>query len=429
MTATDDVYTELALSICSNIDEAHRGMTSNKAVLLANVRRFDEMGLAREVGTRTTAQWLARRYGMAMSTAHEYVHVAHQLGRFAYLEKHFLDGAICYSVVRLLLKYLTAENEHELVEMALDLGYHELEIALAGRDRPGDGGEDDPPEYYLRLHPGPDGLRFHGMLNPADGAAFMAALKLGEIAYNGIDELLGDSPATDEEAVERAGATADAIEPVKTPRKTASGYGLPIGRQLVHALMGMVHMVRANPKTTLANPAAHVNIVATQDGRAYMPNNVGVPSAALANIVANASVRFSTVSEQGLVLNTGRAHRLASKAQINALMVMWGGQCAAPGCTHTRFMEIHHIEEWANGGHTDLDNLLPLCSACHSLVTDGYLRVIKEASDIHFIYRDGSRYVSHNHSLARRRDDAVTMAEFDALMDKEEQEDDFLVEV
>lgn len=92
-------------------------------------------------------------------------------------------------------------------------------------------------------------------------------------------------------------------------------------------------------------------------------------------------------------------------------------------------MEIHHIEEWANGGHTDLDNLLPLCSACHSLVTDGYLRVIKEASDIHLIYRDGSRYVSHNHSLARRRDDAVTMAEFDALMDKEEQEDDFLVEV
>ena len=52
MTATDDVYTELALSICSNIDEAHRGMTSNKAVLLANVRRFDEMGLAREVGGR-----------------------------------------------------------------------------------------------------------------------------------------------------------------------------------------------------------------------------------------------------------------------------------------------------------------------------------------------------------------------------------------
>ncbi len=53
-------------------------------------------------------------------------------------------------------------------------------------------------------------------------------------------------------------------------------------------------------------------------------------------------------------------------------------------------------------GHTDLENLLPLCSACHSLVTDGYLRIVREASHLHFIYGDGSRYVSVNHSLPRR---------------------------
>ena len=53
-------------------------------------------------------------------------------------------------------------------------------------------------------------------------------------------------------------------------------------------------------------------------------------------------------------------------------------------------------------GHTDLENLLPLFSACHSLVTDGYLRIVREASHLHFIYGDGSRYVSVNHSLPRR---------------------------
>lgn len=53
-------------------------------------------------------------------------------------------------------------------------------------------------------------------------------------------------------------------------------------------------------------------------------------------------------------------------------MTMWGHQCAMPGCTHTRFIEIHHMKEWADGGKTDLDNLIPLCSACRSLVTDGW---------------------------------------------------------
>ena len=85
--------------------------------------------------------------------------------------------------------------------------------------------------------------------------------------------------------------------------------------------------------------------------------------------------------------------------------------CRAPGCTHTRFIEIHHIEDWASGGLTDLENLLPLCSACHSLVTEGYLQTLKEHSDIHFVYRDGTRFVSTNYSLPRRDDIRRTMEE------------------
>lgn len=67
---------------------------------------------------------------------------AHRPTQFPYLEHHFAQGDICYSVVRLLLKYLTEDNERDLVEMAFELGYHELEITLAGRDRLGES-EDD----------------------------------------------------------------------------------------------------------------------------------------------------------------------------------------------------------------------------------------------------------------------------------------------
>lgn len=402
----------IAIELSQEIESAFRAIAQNKASLLSAIQTFDTLELANECGARTTAQFLIRRLGVSASTAHEYVSVAHRLAPFTYLQEQFSTGAINYSVVRLLLKYLTPENERELVELALRLGYHELEVALAGKQPQDNEDGDDDPDYYLRLHTRKNGdVAFHGNLNAADGAAFIAVLKLGEIAYCDLDTTLEGLDAEVDGEVDVARERAEGVEETLPARKTVSGYGLPVGRMLVQALMGIVHMARTRPKSTLTTPGAHVNILASPDGRGYMPNNVGVPSKAIANLLANANVRLSTVDSAGLILNTGRQTRLATAAQVNALMAMWGGQCAAPGCTHTRFIEIHHIEDWATGGLTDLANLLPLCSACHSLVTEGYLQTLKDDADIHFVYRDGTRYVSENYSMPRRRDGAVTMDE------------------
>lgn len=401
----------LAIALSQQIEDSHRAMTQSKAELLSAIQTFDELALAIECGSTTTAHFLMRRLGVSSSTAHEYVSVAHRLRPFRYLHKHFTAAALSYSVVRLLLKYMTTENERELVDLALGMGFHELECALAGK-KPQDGEGEDSPQYYLSLHKRDNGdIAFHGNMNAADGAAFVAALKIGEIAYCNLDEVLEDLDPEVNEEINIALERAEEAEENRPARKTVSGYGLPIGRMLLRALMGIVHMARTTPRNTLTTPGAHVNILATPDGRGYMPNNVGAPSKAIASLLANADIRLSTVNSDGLVINTGRKQRLATNGQVNALLAMWGGQCAAPGCTHTRFIEIHHIEDWASGGLTDLENLLPLCSACHSLVTEGYLQTLKEHSDIHFVYRDGTRFVSTNYSLPRRDDIRRTMEE------------------
>lgn len=401
----------LAIALSQQIEDSHRAMTQSKAELLSAIQTFDELALAIECGSTTTAHFLMRRLGVSSSTAHEYVSVAHRLRPFRYLHKHFTAAALSYSVVRLLLKYMTTENERELVDLALGMGFHELECALAGK-KPQDGEGEDSPQYYLSLHKRDNGdIAFHGNMNAADGAAFIAALKIGEIAYCNLDEVLEDLDPEVEGEINIALERAEEVEENRPARKTVSGYGLPIGRMLLRALMGIVHMARTTPRNTLTTPGAHVNILATPDGRGYMPNNVGAPSKAIASLLANADIRLSTVNSDGLVINTGRKQRLATNGQVNALLAMWGGQCAAPGCTHTRFIEIHHIEDWASGGLTDLENLLPLCSACHSLVTEGYLQTLKEHSEIHFVYRDGTRFVSTNYSLPRRDDIRRTMEE------------------
>jgi 5-methylcytosine-specific restriction endonuclease McrA len=42
--------------------------------------------------------------------------------------------------------------------------------------------------------------------------------------------------------------------------------------------------------------------------------------------------------------------------------------CRVPGCEHTKFLEVHHIQPREYGGGNDPENLITLCSACHRLM-------------------------------------------------------------
>lgn len=42
-------------------------------------------------------------------------------------------------------------------------------------------------------------------------------------------------------------------------------------------------------------------------------------------------------------------------------------RCQAPGCTHTRFLEVHHRKPRHLGGTNKAENLITLCAACHRL--------------------------------------------------------------
>jgi|GEM_PF-76597 len=64
--------------------------------------------------------------------------------------------------------------------------------------------------------------------------------------------------------------------------------------------------------------------------------------------------------------------------------------CRFPGCTHVKHLHAHHIEHWARGGRTDLDNLVQLCSHHHQLVHEGGYRVARgRGSGLEFRTPDG----------------------------------------
>jgi len=50
------------------------------------------------------------------------------------------------------------------------------------------------------------------------------------------------------------------------------------------------------------------------------------------------------------------------------------GHCQYPGCTHSRYVDGHHIVHWSAGGETKLDNLILLCRRHHRYLHEfGYV--------------------------------------------------------
>ena len=76
-------------------------------------------------------------------------------------------------------------------------------------------------------------------------------------------------------------------------------------------------------------------------------------------------------------LYLGRTKRIATGDQRLVLHALARG-CTAPGCDvpgyHT---EIHHIDEWANGGNTDIDRLTLACKTDHGTIKPGGWRTRK----------------------------------------------------
>jgi hypothetical protein len=67
-------------------------------------------------------------------------------------------------------------------------------------------------------------------------------------------------------------------------------------------------------------------------------------------------------------LDIGRTKRHPTRYQHAPLAVRDDG-CAHPGCTTAaKWCTPHHIHHWANGGTTDLDNLVLLCRTHHRMI-------------------------------------------------------------
>jgi hypothetical protein len=116
--------------------------------------------------------------------------------------------------------------------------------------------------------------------------------------------------------------------------------------------------------------AAHYRVYLHLDtDGAWVSGGHAIPLRLLGRFVSDGVVQPVWETE-GKPVSVGRAMRILPE-RSRRLVVDRDRGCRFPGCTSTRFVEVHHLDAWADGGGTDLDNQVSLCTVHHDGIDRG----------------------------------------------------------
>jgi Domain of unknown function (DUF222)/HNH endonuclease len=111
-----------------------------------------------------------------------------------------------------------------------------------------------------------------------------------------------------------------------------------------------------------------LNTLTDAVGTATLDSGTPLCPSAARRLACDADLIPIVLNGESVPLDVGRTRRLVKPAQRKALIARDRG-CAYPGCTHTpRWCDAHHVTHWADGGKTDLDNMVLLCRRHHRIL-------------------------------------------------------------
>ena len=183
---------------------------------------------------------------------------------------------------------------------------------------------------------------------------------------------------------ERAASDASAASGTGPPD---DGQGVPAGTYRSAELEseragGAEHVPAGTPVPAPASAAAHSQTVLDEAG------GIHVSAETARRLACDAAIVTMQHGPGGEILDVGRRTRTISPALRRALAAR-DRQCRFPGCQNRR-CDAHHVEHWADGGATSLENLVLLCRRHHRVVHEEGFRITLDATgEVEFTRPDG----------------------------------------
>ena len=403
--------------------------------LLCDLREFDRHHGWE--GFRSCAHWLNWRTGLDLGAAREKLRVAAALADLNHLSAAMACGRLSYSIVRALTRVATADNEARLIAVACCATAAQVERLVRGwrqADR-----EAQPDAEQVRLarrtlttRVDEDGtVVLRARLTPEVGAvvlrALEAALEQVPAAAEEEDAAGGDEASIAQRRADALGLVAEsALAGGLDPGSSGDRFQVTVhveadGLSCREAAAPRPHRtVAAAPRHVSAeiapsSEAAFAPAAALLDGVAEqvsmehaekLPATEATPDRDLAvampgpdagqavieqaggihvgkeaarRVACDAGLVELCHAADGEVLDVGRRTRTVPTALRRALQSRDRNQCQFPGC-ESRHCDAHHVMHWADGGETQLFNLVLVCRFHHRAVHEEGFQVVADGA-------------------------------------------------
>jgi hypothetical protein len=407
--AAEDLDGVPASCLGDDVVELAREHARLGAEILRRAARWDA-GKGWSGQAATAAGWLAPRTGWSHPETNAKLRLARQLAELPSVAEALAAGELSETKAKVIAREVHAAADHlppgdertpgelfepcaeTIVDYAKAAGVRELgQVMEAFRDAlDPDGGLADwnAKQARRRLHGSRtlDGMvRIDGLLDPEAGERFLSVL--GQL-----ENLLWQQDKAAEESVEGSVRTAE------QRRADALGLMADLAREALDDLPepGEPTDPEAEARRMRRQRGWEATVILDKrsDGDIH-PGRFGgsgdpMTTATAQRLLCDAAVQFVLVGE-GHPLYVGRKKRIATLAQIVALIVRDGDTCAVSDCPiPVRFTQAHHVHHWEHGGPTDLDNLVLLCHKHHHLVHEGGWRIEMIDGRPRFFLADGT---------------------------------------
>jgi hypothetical protein len=346
----------------SNLIESWRGVSRATHSFLVLLREFDLRQGWKAYGNVDCAEWLNWRCGISRVTAQEKVRVARTLWVLPQIDAAFACGDLSYSKVGAVSRVATPASETELLAFALDASAAKVE-AYCRRLRHGD------VEVSAR-----DAKRLHETRSLSR-----------QFREDGSGSLTVELPRAELELVLRALEFVSSTLP-DDPTRSLFAKGADALLQMARDALAGGTGSGCAPDTYQVMVHVDASALSRQGGQSDLP----LPT--VRRLCCDGSVVPIIDRGDGSALDVGRKQRTVPTALKRAVIAR-DRTCTFPGCHPERYLDLHHIEHWADGGETSFANLLVLCSTHHRLVHEGGFTMQRHRDGRYYFARPDGRPV------------------------------------
>ncbi len=406
-TEAEDLGERIA-EMAAHLDAATHG-------LLTSLREYARSNNWYAQGFASCAKWLSWRVGMSAGTARDHLRIADRLGELPLIDDALRTGSISYSKVRAMTRVATPANEAMLLEDARHSTGAQLETicrkyaTVVRASKEVDQDYDRQRRTVSRRDLDDGMVRLEATLHPEEAALVWAAL----------DQIARERAMRMQLAAQmriEVDATGSPVPAQDTTASLQSSQDLSTGADFssraptsrgefnrADALVAMAHGVaRGNaqsrsPIELVVTVPADVLCVSSESSTvseasapiAVFADGTCVSAETARRLACDCGVVHMTEDEHGNALSVGRKTRSISSAIKRALLKR-DRCCRFPGCTNRLYIDGHHIQHWANGGETEMTNLVSLCELHHRFVHEyGYRVQLDDTQRPQFFDRRG----------------------------------------